>query len=245
MKILQGAWTEGRLIRRYKRFLADIELADGEKVVAHCPNTGAMTNCLEVGAPVWLSHSLNPARKTQYTFELLRTGAGEFIGINTQRANDLVEEGLNRGMIPALRGFAGYEREVKVEGGRLDFKLHSECLPPGAPETCFVEVKSVTLLESSGMGLFPDAVTERGLKHIEILRRLKQNGYRSVLLYCIQHTGIQQVYLADKVDSAYAEAVRSAVAEGVEVFAMKAAFRPPFGWLSHQVPFATHVLGRL
>ena len=101
------------------------------------------------------------------------------------------------------------------------------------------------MLESSGIGLFPDAVTQRGLKHIEILRGLKQQGYRSVLLYCVQHTGIQQVYLADKVDSVYAAAVRAAVAEGVEVIAMQAAFQPPFGWLSRQVPFVINVLGSL
>ena len=104
MKVLQGDWVTGRLIRRYKRFLADIELADGDRVVAHCPNTGAMTNCLEQGAPVWLSHSVNPARKTQYTFELLRTTPGYYIGINTLRANDLVGEGLNRNVIPGLQG---------------------------------------------------------------------------------------------------------------------------------------------
>ena len=245
MKILQGGWVEGRLIRRYKRFLADIELSSGEKVVAHCPNTGAMTNCLEVGAPVWLSHSANPARKTQYTFELLRTTSDDFIGINTQRANDLVDEGLNKGMIPGLAGYAGHDREVKVDSGRLDFKLYSNDLPSGPSGFCFVEVKSVTLLESSGIGLFPDAVTQRGLKHIEILRGLKQQGYRSVLLYCVQHTGIQQVNLADKVDSVYAAAVRAAVAEGVEVIAMQAAFQPPFGWLSRQVPFVINVLGSL
>ena len=93
------------------------------------------------------------------------------------------------------------------------------------------------MLESSGTGMFPDAVTQRGLKHIEILRRLKQAGSRAVLLYCVQHTGIRRVHLAHNIDSAYADAVRSAIAEGVEVIAMKVVFRPPHGWLSRELPF--------
>jgi len=237
VKVLQGDWVTGRLIRRYKRFLADIELADGDRVVAHCPNTGAMTNCLEQGALVWLSHSVNPARKTQYTFELLRTTPGYYIGINTLRANDLVGEGLNRNVIPGLQGYSGYDREVRVNSGRLDFRLFSTRVDSKSREDCFVEVKSVTLLESSGTGMFPDAVTQRGLKHIEILRRLKQAGSRAVLLYCVQHTGIRRVHLAHNIDSAYADAVRSAIAEGVEVIAMKVVFRPPHGWLSRELPF--------
>ena len=208
----------GILRRRYKRFLADVELADGEVVVAHCPNTGSMRAVNVPGCRVWLAPSTNPARKLAWTWELIELpqpdGDVALASVHTGRANAIVEEALLAGRIPELAGYAWLKREAKVDGARLDFKLDD---PQRA--TAFVEVKQVTLKESDGHGYFPDSVSERGTRHLETLAQLAADGQRAVLLFCVAHTGIRDVAPAAHLDPVYAETLRRVSRAGVEVLA--------------------------
>ncbi len=207
---------EGRLLRRYKRFLADIRTLDGEELTIHCPNTGSMFNCMVEGGQVWFSRSNDPKRKLPGTWEISETPQGRLACVNTGRANRLVEEALLAGVITELAGFTALKREVAYgeEGSRVDFCLQ---YPSGA---AYVEVKSVTLgYDGTRVAAFPDAVTQRGAKHLRELATLARNGVRAVQLYCVNLTGIDAVRPAAEIDSAYAEALQAAVADGVEVLA--------------------------
>lgn len=214
------------LIRRYKRFLADIRLPSGEETTIHCPNTGAMTRCQVQGSPCWYSVSDNPKRKYPYTWEIASTPDGHMAGVNTGRANALVEEGIRNGVITPLQGYAELRREVRYgeENSRIDFLLTAG--PEAQDQPCYVEVKSVTLGMDNGQGLFPDAVSQRGTKHLRELIAMVKEGYRAVLLFCVQHTGIEQVSPADDIDPLYGQTLRQAVAEGVEVMAYQAEISP-------------------
>lgn len=206
---------KGTLLKRYKRFLADVKLENGDVVTAHCPNTGAMTGCAEPGWQVWLSPSNNPKRKLAYTWELVLTDAEHWIGVNTHRANGLVKEALINQQIPELTGYDFHQAEVKYgeEGSRIDFLL-------SAPERtdCYVEVKSVTLLQGD-KGYFPDAKTLRGQKHLRELNSIVKQGERAVLVFCVQHSGIQTVEVAEHIDPKYTAELKLAMANGVEVLA--------------------------
>lgn len=207
---------QGRLLRRYKRFLADIELANGEQLTIHCPNTGSMLNCMREGGMVWFSRSNDPKRKLPGTWEISETPQGRLACVNTGRANALVEEALRAGIITELAGFTALKREVAYgeEGSRIDFRLEFD----GAP--AYVEVKSVTLgYTDSTTAAFPDAVTQRGAKHLRELVKLARQGIRAVQLYCVNLTGIDAVRPAHDIDAAYAHALQAAAAEGVEVLA--------------------------
>lgn len=228
--------TEARLIRRYKRFLTDVRMADGSMTTVHCPNTGSMKNCVEEDALVWLSKSDNPKRKYQYTWEYIKTARGHVIGINTGRANQLVAEAIQAGRISELAGYDEIDREVKYgdENSRIDLFLRHSRKPD-----CYVEVKSVTLLEtpvSKGVGYFPDAVSERGAKHLRELQLMASRGNRAVLLFCVQHTGIKEVRPADHIDSHYGELLREVCAAGVEVLAYKVRVASNGFKLSRPVP---------
>ena len=214
---------EGRLLRRYKRFLADIETVGGELLTIHCPNTGSMLNCMSEGARVWFSRSNDPKRKLPGTWEIGETPHGRLAVINTGRANALVEEALRGGLIAELNGFTGLRREVPYgqERSRIDFRLDY----PTGP--AFVEVKSVTLgFADSPVAAFPDARTERGAKHLRELASLARDGVRAVQLYCVNLTGIEAVRPAEEIDPAYAAALREAVSAGVEVLAYGAEISP-------------------
>ena len=229
--------TKGRLLRRYKRFLADVQLGNGETVTVHCPNTGSMKNCVEAGAEVWLSRSDNPKRKYALTWELIKTGAGHYIGINTGRANHLVEHAVCTGRVEPLSGYAAVRREVRYgrENSRIDLLLEGH---PKAAD-CYVEVKSVTLLEepvSRGLGYFPDSVSERGAKHLRELMDVVETGKRAVLFFCVQHTGIREVRPADHIDTRYGELLRQAADAGVELLAYKVRKSPGGLTLWRQVP---------
>ncbi|MGL5997749.1 MAG: DNA/RNA nuclease SfsA [Pseudomonas proteolytica] len=207
---------EGRLIRRYKRFLADIETATGELLTIHCPNTGSMFNCMVEGGPVWFSRSNDPKRKLPGTWEIAQTPQGRLACVNTARANQLVEEALNAGVITELNGFTALKREVPYgqEKSRIDFRLD---YPGGA---AYVEVKSVTLgFDGTSIAAFPDAVTQRGAKHLRELAHLARSGVRAVQLYCVNLSGIDGVRPAVEIDAGYAVALREAKAAGVEVLA--------------------------
>jgi sugar fermentation stimulation protein A len=214
---------QGRLLRRYKRFLADIETADGEQLCIHCPNTGSMLNCMSEGARVWFSRSSDPKRKLPGTWEIGETPHGRLAVINTARANALVDEALRAGLIAELAGFTELKREVPYgrERSRIDFRLDY----PGGP--AFVEVKSVTLgFADSSVAAFPDARTERGAKHLRELAALARDGIRAVQLYCVNLSGIEAVRPAEEIDPAYAAALREAIAAGVEVLAYGADIGP-------------------
>ncbi|MGF6592975.1 DNA/RNA nuclease SfsA [Pseudomonas sp. 2835] len=205
-----------RLLRRYKRFLADIELASGEQMTIHCPNTGSMFNCMVEGGQVWFSRSNDPKRKLPGTWEISETPQGRLACVNTGRANALVEEALRAGVISELAGFTGLKREVAYgeESSRVDFRLEF------AEGPAYVEVKSVTLgFSDSAVAAFPDAVTQRGAKHLRELATLARQGVRAVQLYCVNLSGVEAVRPADEIDGAYADALRAAVADGVEVLA--------------------------
>ncbi|UCO97452.1 DNA/RNA nuclease SfsA [Metapseudomonas lalkuanensis] len=210
------ALEEGRLLKRYKRFLADIETASGELLTIHCPNTGSMLNCMSEGCRVWFSRSDDPKRKLPGTWEIVETPQGRLACVNTARANALVEEALRAGVIAELAGFDNLKREVAygLENSRADFRLDFA----GGP--AFIEVKSVTLgFDGTPVAAFPDAVTQRGSKHLRELAALARDGVRAVQLYCVNLSGIDAVRPAEEIDPAYAAALREAVAAGVEVLA--------------------------
>jgi sugar fermentation stimulation protein A len=208
--------TPARLIKRYKRFLADVTLDDGTELTVHCPNTGSMKACWEPGWQVYLQDSNNPKRKYPHTWVIVENTDGERIGINTHLANQLVEDAIRQGVIKELADFESLRREVKYgdENSRIDFLLETSDLP------VYIEVKSVTLKEEDGLGYFPDAQTTRGQKHLRELMALAQSQQaRAVLLFCVQHTGITSVAAARHIDPAYAELLDDAIKAGVEVLA--------------------------
>ncbi|UYG07968.1 DNA/RNA nuclease SfsA [Halomonas sp. M4R1S46] len=220
------ALVPGTLLRRYKRFLADVRLDDGREVVAHCPNTGSMRAVDVPGCRVWLSPSDDPRRKLAWTWELIELpqpdGATALASVHTGRANRIVEEALVAGGIEELVGLGTLTREARVEGAqraRLDFRLEA-----GDGAVAHVEVKQVTLREGDGHGYFPDAVSERGRRHLEVLAGLAAAGQRAVLLFCVAHEGIDRVAPAAHLDPAYAEALRRVAAQGVEVLARRCRF---------------------
>ncbi len=213
--------VHARLLRRYKRFLADVRLDNDEIITVHCPNTGSMKNCAEENAEIWLSDSDNPERKYRYTWEYLKTSRGHYIGINAAKANQLVQSAICNDLVPPLAGYETIRPEVKYgdENSRIDLLLQGS-----ERQDCYVEIKSVTLLEdpaARGVGYFPDAVSKRGGKHLRELTKMAQSGVRSVLFFCVQHTGIQEVRPADHIDSEYGKLFREALAGGVEVLAYK------------------------
>lgn len=218
MKI-PGPTTEARLIRRYKRFLADVILPDNSEGIAHCPNTGSMLGCQPANARVILSVSDNPKRKLKYTWELVETSAGVWACINTARPNAQAREGIEQGVVTELAGYARVRSELRYgsEKSRIDLHLSGHESRPDA----WVEVKNVTLCEQ-GTGYFPDAVTTRGQKHLRELIAQAEAGDRAVLLFLVNHTGIEVVKPADQIDPAYGKLLRQAQTAGVEVLAYRA-----------------------
>jgi sugar fermentation stimulation protein A len=201
----------GNLIRRYKRFLADVRLDSGETVTAHCPNSGSMKGCAVPGCPVWLSVSDNPRRKLKYTWELIKTPAS-MIGINTQVPNRLVKTAIETGQIPELGGYGTVRSEVTVrKGTRLDL-----CLEEPGRRRCYVEIKNCTLVED-GTAMFPDAVTVRGQKHLDELKDLVKTGHRAVIFFLIQRMDAQRFAPAAGIDPAYARKLVQAKGHGVEI----------------------------
>ncbi|MBF0254934.1 MAG: DNA/RNA nuclease SfsA [Gammaproteobacteria bacterium] len=208
----------GRLLRRYKRFLADVELADGSQVTAHTPNTGSMQGCAEPGSRVWLRDSANLQRKYPLSWELVETLDGVMVGINTGLANQLVREAIQSGLIAELSGYAQIRSEVKYgkENSRIDLLLQSD----GRPD-CYVEVKNVTLV-TDGIAYFPDAVSARGSKHLRELTSVVEQGARGLIFYCVQRGDARQVRPADHIDSLYGETLRQSLSAGVEALAFAA-----------------------
>ncbi|MEJ2636599.1 MAG: DNA/RNA nuclease SfsA [Calditrichia bacterium] len=209
----------GKLIQRYKRFLADVELDNGEVVTAHCPNSGSMMGCSEPGSPVLLSKSDNPNRKLAYTWELIRI-KGNWVGINTGYPNRLVKEAIENGVVKELQHYDAIRQEVKYgENSRIDLLLEN------SNSRCYVEVKNVTLVENEA-ALFPDAVTTRGQKHMRELMNMVKAGHRSVIFYVVQRADARWVGPADEIDPEYGRLLRMAVSKGVEALAYQAELSP-------------------
>lgn len=231
---LPGAWREdiaagmkfptplrrGRLIQRYKRFLADVILDDGTAVTATCPNTGAMLGLTAPGSAVWLSHSDKASRKYAHTWEMVEADAGlgpTLVGINTGHPNMLVAEAINAGHIPQLAGYAGLRREVRYGlNSRVDILLND-----ATRGLCYVEVKNVHLMRNPGRAEFPDSRTERGVKHLAELSGMVADGHRAMMVYLIQRADAEVFSLAADIDPAYAQAAAQAAAAGVEMLAYR------------------------
>jgi sugar fermentation stimulation protein A len=228
------------LIRRYKRFLADVRLPNGEEITAHVANPGAMTGLAAPGARVWLSRSDNPKRKLPWSWELVEVdfgGGPELVGVNTGHPNGVVAEALAAGLIPELAGYASARREVKYgKSSRVDVLLEAVGRPP-----CYVEIKNVHLMRRQGLAEFPDAVTARGAKHLDELAAMVAAGCRAVMLFLIQIGSAERFALAADVDPTYARAFARARAAGVEAIAYRCAITADGIDCAHTVPIEATV----
>lgn len=206
------------LVKRYKRFLADVITSDGTELTLHCPNTGAMTGCAEPGDTVWYSTSENTKRKYPHTWELTETQNGALICVNTLWANRLTKEALEQGRVSELSGYSTLKSEVKygAERSRIDFLLQADFRPD-----CYIEVKSVTLAEKD-FGFFPDAITERGQKHLRELMSVAAEGKRAVIFFAVLHSAITRFSPARHIDAKYAQLLIEAQRKGVEILVYKA-----------------------
>lgn len=217
--------TRGRLIRRYKRFLADVALDTGETITATCPNTGSMLGLTAPGSIVWLSRSDSPTRKYPHTWEMIEADLGNgpaLVGINTNHPNRLVAEAIEARRIKTLAGYRSLRREVKYgEASRIDILLED----PGKG-LCYVEIKNVHLMRKPGLAEFPDCVTARGAKHLRELSGMVAQGHRAVMLYLVQRTDAKRFSLAHDLDPAYAAAFAEAADAGVEAMAYACRLSP-------------------
>jgi len=228
-----SALTQAVLVKRYKRFLADVVLPSGEVITVHCPNTGAMTGCCDPHSRVYLSESNNPQRKYRYTWEYATDSAGHKICVNTNNANKVVKSALTEHRISALSHYSTIVAEQKYLNSRFDFLLQQD----GYPD-CYLEVKSATLATGT-TGMFPDTVTKRGQKHCRELAQLSQQGYQAKLLFCVMRENISDFMIAEKLDPDYAKAVAHAKANGVEILCYACDLSTTNIHLSHQIPIIT------
>ena len=208
----------GVLVKRYKRFLADVRLSSGDQVTIHCPNTGSMRNCQNPGSTIWFTASMNKNRKYPHTWQLVEVDSGVLVGINTGLANRLVLESIQNKTVETFHGYSKVRTEVPYgrENSRIDILLESAGL-----QDCFIEVKNVSLGTSTGEGFFPDSVTTRGQKHLKELMSVKESGARAVLFFCVQHSKVESVAPAHDIDPVYAELLIEAMNCGVEVMAYR------------------------
>jgi sugar fermentation stimulation protein A len=226
--VLPQPLLAGRLVRRYKRFLADVELDDGTLVTAHTPNTGSMQQCAVPGQQVLLSKSDNPKRKLAWSWELVRVN-GHWVDINTHRANRVVEEALRNNLLQVFHDYAVCA-EFPFAESRIDFMLEKDT------EKILLEVKNVTLCCQPGLACFPDAVTTRGQKHLRDLMLAKQQGWRAVIFFLVQRGDAQAFAPADDIDAEYGRLLREAVACGVEAFAWRTKVSPEANQVEKQLP---------
>lgn len=226
---LQQPLFQGTLIRRYKRFLADVELEGGETVTVHCPNSGSMMGCAIPGSKVLLSRSEKPGRKYPYTWELVNVD-GLWVGINTGLPNRLTAEAISGGIVKELRGYESIRPEIRYgKDSRIDLLLS------GDKGLCYVEVKNVTLVEG-GVAHFPDAQTARGRKHLQELMREVRNGNRGVIFFVVQRADASALSPADGIDPEYGRLLRTAVESGVEALAYRAHVTPEEIYLERPLP---------
>jgi len=226
--VLPQPLVAGRLVRRYKRFLADIELEDGSLVTAHTPNTGSMQQCAVPGQQVLLSKSDNPKRKLVWSWELVRVNE-HWVDINTHRANRVVEEALRNNVLRCFQNYS-VRPEFPFAESRIDFMLE------GANEKVLLEVKNVTLCCQPGVACFPDAVTKRGQKHLRDLMLAKEQGWRAVIFFLVQRGDAQTFSPADEIDAEYGRLLREAVSCGVEALAYRTRVSPESSKVDQQIP---------
>ena len=211
----------GRLIKRYKRFMADVVLDSGETVTAHCANTGAMLGVQDPDSEVWLSPARNPDRKLKFTWELIRIGDG-LVGINTAHPNKIVADAIESGRIPELAGYAALKREVKYgENSRVDILLSDDDKPD-----CYVEIKNLHLMRTPGLAEFPDSVSTRAAKHQGELAKMVEQGARAVIMYLCQREDCDSFALAADIDPDYAAAASAARDKGVEALCYACTLTP-------------------
>lgn len=212
---------EARLLRRYKRFLADVEIPGQGELTVLCPNPGSMLGLADPGSRIWLSESDNPKRKYRHTWELLEVDGG-IVGINTNLPNAIAEEAIAAGAVPELAGYDSLRREVKYgENSRIDILLENE---DGA--RCYVEIKNVHLMREADLAEFPDSVTKRGAKHLRELTAMVAEGHRSVMFYLVQRSDCRRFTIAEDIDPAYAAALREARIHGVETICYSCKLTP-------------------
>lgn len=223
------------LCRRYKRFLADVRLPNGESLTVHTPNTGSMLGLSEPGTPIWLRDTNNPARKYRYSWEMSEPEPGLFVGVHTGIVNQLVKEAIEVGIVTELQHYDRIQQEVAygVEKSRIDLLLSA-----AGKQDCFVEIKNVTAADDAGLAIFPDAVTTRGQKHLRELRQVVRDGGRAVIFFCVQRNDIQGFRAAQEIDPDYARLLEEVVVDGVEVLAYKARISPDEISLTEAVPVA-------
>lgn len=220
------------LVRRYKRFLADVTLADGCEVTSHCANPGAMLGLAEPGMAIWLEPNDDPKRKLNYGWKLVELAGGHLAGIDTSVPNKVVGEALRAGKVPVLAAYSGVRAEVKYgENSRVDFLLSQAGLPDA-----YVEVKNVHLRREGGLAEFPDCVTARGTKHLRELAGMVALGHRAVMLYLVQRTDCARFRLAADIDPTYAAAFAEAVAAGVEILCHATRINKAGVWLDRALP---------
>lgn len=212
------------LIRRYKRFLADVQMPGGETITVHTPNTGAMTGCAEPGSTVWLRDAANPKRKYRYSWEMTENLQGVKVGVHTGITNALLSEAIEGGVIAELQGYASIRQEVKYgeERSRIDLLLQDHA----DGRDCYVEIKNVTSCDGEAFGFFPDAVSRRASKHLRELMGMVARGQRAVIFFCVQRGDVERVRPADEIDPLYGETLRQALAAGVEALAYRARVTP-------------------
>lgn len=222
--------VKGKILKRYKRFLADVELDSGEIITAHCANTGSMTTCWEPGWDVLLTHHNDPKRKLQYSLELTNNGK-TWICVNTGLPNKMVLAAIKDGTIKELQGYDIIKPEAKIGQSRIDVLLTKN-----SGEQCYVEVKNTTLWHE-GNAAFPDAVSERGQKHLRELTELAKSGTRACMLYVVNRSDVDVFKPADHIDSEYGKLLREAHAAGVEILPYMAELSPSEVKLSHLIPY--------
>lgn len=231
--------VEGRLVRRYKRFLADVELLSGETVTAHCANPGSMLGLNAPGSRVWLSHAANPKRKLAYSWELIEVDLGRgpaLVGINTSSPNGAVAAAISANLLPALDGYTEMRREVRyADNCRIDLLLEHPERPP-----CYVEIKNVHLMRRAGLAEFPDSVTARGAKHLRALSGMTASGARAVMVYFVQRGDADAFSLARDIDPDYAQAFALAHAAGVEAIAVASEVTLEGLRLPRAIPFSSN-----
>ena len=221
---------KGTLVKRYKRFLTDVELESGDLVTAHCANPGSMLGLIEPGFKVWLSPATNPERKLRYTWELVHDGRA-LVGINTAHPNSLVAEAIEAGTITELQGYESQRREVKYgKNSRIDILLE------GSGPRCYVEVKNVHLSREAGAAEFPDSVTARGTKHLIEMADMVAEGHRAMMVYLIQRGDCDHLSIAGDIDPTYAEGLTQALANGVEAIAYSCKLTPKTISVAQAVP---------
>jgi sugar fermentation stimulation protein A len=223
---------EAILLKRYKRFLADVELTDGRIVTVHTANTGSMSGCSTPGSRIWLSQSDNPKRKYPLSWELVQVKTGVIVGINTTMPNKLVYEAIQSGVIKELQGYNRISTEVVYgsENSRVDLLLEDD-----KGKRCYVEVKNVTLVDKA-TALFPDAVSKRASKHLRELMEMHRLGHRSLIFFCVQRNDARRFCPADSIDPVYGETLRQALQSGVEALAYRAVVKPDEIYLRTRLP---------